>query len=42
MCSFWLYIVDPPVKVGGQDVVAAIDESLFSHTPKVIRNIHLI
>ena len=35
VCSYRLCSVDPPIKLGGQGVVVAIDESLFSHKPKV-------
>ena len=40
VCSFQFYTVNHPIKLGGQGVL--VDESLFSHMPKVIRNIHLI
>ena len=35
VCSYRLCSVDPPIKLGGQGVVVTIDESLFSHKPKV-------
>ena len=36
VCSYRLCTVYPPIMLGGQGVVVAIDESLFSHKPKVI------
>ena len=44
VCSYRLCQVDPQVKLGGQGSVVAIDESLFSHKPKVksIFNFHYI
>lgn len=36
VCSYRLCNIDPPIKLGGQGVIVAIDESLFSHKPKVI------
>ena len=35
VCSYRLCTIDPPIKLGGQGVIVSIDESLFSHTPKV-------
>ena len=29
--------IDPPIRLGGQGTVVAIDESLFSHKPKVVK-----
>ena len=34
-CSYRLCTLDPPIKLGGSGLVVAIDESLFSHKPKV-------
>ena len=36
VCSFRLCTIDPPIRLGGQVAVVAIDESLFSHKPKVV------
>ena len=36
VCSYRLCTVDPPIKLGGNTKVVAIDESLFSHKPKVM------
>lgn len=35
VCSYRLCTLDPPIKLGGPGIVVAIDESLFSHKPKV-------
>lgn len=35
VCSYRLCTVDPQIKLGGPGVVVSIDESLFSHKPKV-------
>ena len=35
VCSYQLCTIDPPIRLGGQGTVVAIDESLFSHKPKV-------
>ena len=37
VCSYRLCNIDPPIKLGGQGIVVAIDESLFSH--RFVRNI---
>ena len=36
VCSHRLCVLDPPIKLGGNGQVVAIDESLFSHKPKVL------
>ena len=35
VCSYRLCNIDPPIKLGGQGIVVAIVESLFSHKVKV-------
>lgn len=35
VCSYRLCTLDPQIKLGGAGKVVAIDESLFSHKPKV-------
>jgi len=35
VCSYRLCNIDPEIQLGGNGVVVSIDESLFSHTPKV-------
>ena len=35
VCSYRLCSVDPQIKLGGPGIVVSIDESLFSHKPKV-------
>ena len=35
VCSHRLCNIDPPIKLRGPGKVVSIDESLFSHTPKV-------
>ena len=42
VCSHRLCTVDAPIKLGGQGVIVAIDESLFSHKPKVVKSMHCI
>ena len=39
VCSYRLCTIDPPKTLGGQGAVVAIDESLFSHKPKVVMKI---
>ena len=35
VCSHRLCNIDPPIKLGGSGSIVSIDESLFSHKPKV-------
>ncbi len=35
VCSHRLCTLDPQIKLGGPGIVVSIDESLFSHKPKV-------
>ena len=35
VCSHRLCNIDPPIKLGGPGIKVSIDESLFSHKPKV-------
>ena len=41
ICSWRLLTHDSPLLLSGPGVVVQIDESLFSHTPKVCRRINL-
>lgn len=42
VCSHRLCNIDPPIKLGGPGTVVAIDESLFTHKPKVNNTFHKV